>query len=196
MPKKFFCKNPKPGLKQNLIGKKTGKLLILKEIGRNKRQEVIWECICNCGNITQITTAYFNSGKKTSCGCSLKEKGEKSKTWTGYKEISGTLIAIAKSGAVKRNLEFNVTNEDLWEQFLKQERKCALTGIILTFSPGQSKTNKERTLGTASLDRIDSNKGYIKDNIQWVHKDINLMKNKFNQDYFISMCKLITENKC
>ena len=29
---------------------------------------------------------------------------------------------------------------------------------------------------TASLDRIDSSKGYTEDNIQWVHKDVNQMK--------------------
>jgi hypothetical protein len=47
---------------------------------------------------------------------------------------------------------------------------------------------------TASLDRIDSSKGYCEDNVQWVHKDINRMKNTFDQDYFISLCKLIAEN--
>jgi hypothetical protein len=45
---------------------------------------------------------------------------------------------------------------------------------------------------TASLDRIDSTKGYIKGNIQWVHKDVNKMKWNWNQSNFINWCKLIT----
>jgi hypothetical protein len=46
---------------------------------------------------------------------------------------------------------------------------------------------------TASLDRIDNNKGYTKDNIQWLHKNINLMKHCFDQKYFIELCNLISE---
>ena len=46
----------------------------------------------------------------------------------------------------------------------------------------------------ASLDRIDSSKGYIEGNVQWVHQNINMMKNKFDNQYFIEMCKLITKN--
>ena len=48
---------------------------------------------------------------------------------------------------------------------------------------------------TASLDRIDSNKGYTIDNVQWVHKDINKMKMDLEEDVFIDNCKLIIENK-
>jgi len=44
-----------------------------------------------------------------------------------------------------------------------------------------------------SLDRIDNNKGYIKRNIQLVHKDVNFMKYVHVQKYFIKMCKLVAE---
>ena len=44
---------------------------------------------------------------------------------------------------------------------------------------------------TASLDRIDSNKGYTKDNVQFVHKDINWMKQDFEQNKFIEYCKKV-----
>ena len=43
------------------------------------------------------------------------------------------------------------------------------------------------------IDRIDSSKGYVKGNVQWVHKNVNLMKGKFDQEYFIEMCKKITK---
>lgn len=46
---------------------------------------------------------------------------------------------------------------------------------------------------TASLDRIDSTKGYTLDNIQWVHKHINVMKMDLDQEYFIKLCKLVTK---
>lgn len=45
-----------------------------------------------------------------------------------------------------------------------------------------------------SVDRIDSNKGYTKDNIWIVHKDVNLIKQDYDIKYFISMCKAIANN--
>jgi hypothetical protein len=47
---------------------------------------------------------------------------------------------------------------------------------------------------TASIDRIDSSKGYEEGNIQWVHKHVNFMKRTYSQDYFIDMCKKIAEH--
>ncbi len=47
---------------------------------------------------------------------------------------------------------------------------------------------------TASLDRIDSSRGYTLDNIQWVHKDLNKMKTNYPNDYFIKMCKYVANN--
>lgn len=47
---------------------------------------------------------------------------------------------------------------------------------------------------TASLDRIDSTKGYTEYNIQWVHKLINIAKSTLTNNQFISMCMDICEN--
>ena len=77
--------------------------------------------------------------------------------------------------------------EQAWELFEKQNRKCALSGLLLNF-PKDRNTHG----GTASLDRIDSNGNYTLDNVQWVHKDINRLKNSFDQDYFINLCKLVS----
>jgi len=60
--------------------------------------------------------------------------------------------------------------------------KCALTGWDISFDYANS---------TASLDRIDSNKPYQLENIQWVHTMVNMCKNKYDQDKFIDMCVAI-----
>lgn len=54
------------------------------------------------------------------------------------------------------------------------------------------KTTRNRT---ASLDRIDSSKGYKIENIQWVHKDINQMKSALENNKFIELCELVSENQ-
>jgi len=49
---------------------------------------------------------------------------------------------------------------------------------------------KDDSEKTASLDRIDSNyeKGYLRGNVQWVHKDINRLKMNRSDDSFIAIC--------
>jgi hypothetical protein len=72
-----------------------------------------------------------------------------------------------------------------------QNFKCKLSGLEINFSHSK----KDNYNATASIDRIDSNKGYIKGNLQWIDKNVNLMKNHFNQDYFLEICERITEQK-
>ena len=110
--------------------------------------------------------------------------GENHPNWTGYKEICGKHFARIKTGAIKRKIEFNINIKQIWELYLKQDKKCAISGLPIYFIING-------TGSTASLDRIDSSKGYIEGNLQWVHKDINRMKQEFSQEYFINICNII-----
>lgn len=44
---------------------------------------------------------------------------------------------------------------------------------------------------TASLDRIDSTKGYVEGNVQWIHKRLNIMKGKSTDVTFIKDCERV-----
>jgi len=89
----------------------------------------------------------------------------------------------------RKNIKFNINIKYAYELLLSQQNRCNYTGIPLLFtSKGYSKNH------TASLDRIDSNKGYIKGNVQWVHKDINIMKNFLSHDKFIEICDSVSQN--
>ena len=149
---------------------------------------------CECGSDPRIVDLWYaaTSGRKcTTCGCDFA--GEKNGNFKGYKEIFTNWIPTL----LKKNAQLGINNTDvtmqyMWELFEAQERKCALTGLLIYFRGERNSWGGY--VRTASLDRIDSNKPYMKDNIQWVHKDINRMKNKFNEQYFIDMCKLVTQS--
>ena len=102
--------------------------------------------------------------------------------------MSGSYFSQTIKSSKKRNLKFQITKEYMWSLFLKQNEKCALTGVQLKFDSCQK--NRD---GNASLDRIDSTKGYTIDNIQWIHKIINIMKQDLTETEFINWCKLICE---
>lgn len=180
--------------KINIIGEKYGKLTVLLEHSKSRNGHERYTCQCECGNQCNILKTHLRQGNTTHCGCNTPiYLGSTHPQWTGFGEISGEFwnshIVNSANGNKRKEIELSVTKEYVWNLFLKQKRKCALSGIELKFPI----KNKDKSW-TASLDRIDSSKGYIEGNVQWVHKDVNMMKNKFNNKYFIEMCNKISQN--
>jgi len=161
----------------SLAGQTFTRLIVIKRFdgikGKYKGQRM-WECQCACGNETILSTHELKSGNTKSCGCWIRVNRNNYKNWKGYKEITGKWWGGIKRGAIKRSHKFKISIKYAWNLFVSIE--LALT-------------NRHRA--TASLDRIDNTRGYINGNVQWVHKDVNYMKQKFEQEYFIKLCKKI-----
>lgn len=173
---------------KDLTGMRSGKLIVESMVFQNGRTKC--RCRCDCGNVTVINCFPFVHKKCISCGCSRSRKGSESVRWTGCGEISGTYWNVIKENASRRGRKLSIKIEYAWSVYQKQKGICCLSGIPLSFAV----SNKEFKEGkaTASLDRIDSSKGYIEGNVQWVHKDINKLKTDFEQDYFVELCKKVS----
>lgn len=175
--------------KNSRIGNKYGEIEVIEfshveNINKTKRS--FWKCKCSCGNIDifQLTSLIH---KKT-CGRPIHRIGNLNPNWKGFKDIPQNYWKNVLSNAKNKNRELSISIEDAWNKFLEQDSKCALSGVSIYFG----NTNKETT---ASLDRIDSKKGYIKNNIQWIHKDVNKLKTNFDEKKFIEWCMLISKYK-
>lgn len=155
---------------------------------------------CSCGNICNIRKYRLTTGKSLRCqSCASKSHDlpdEFTIRWIGNSigEVTGTMFSHIRSKARERDMEFNISKEYLSDLFEKQSHKYALSGIPITLSKKIKSNNPDFSFITASVDRIDSNIGYVEGNIQWVHKDINRMKMNYNNEYFIQTCKLIAKN--
>ena len=53
----------------DLTNKRFGKLIALKPIGKASNQHIVWECKCDCGQITNVITDNLTRGLTKSCGC-------------------------------------------------------------------------------------------------------------------------------
>lgn len=166
-----------------------------------KGQGKNWECRCDCGTIRPVLSVRLRSGKSLSCGCLNIERSVAAK-WKGAGELSHTLWTTIVAGAALRNFQIDLSIEQAWALFEEQQRRCALTGVALTMyqyvdlptDPSKGGTTGRRVNGTASLDRIDSSRGYVEGNVQWVHKYVNAMKLDHNQDEFIRWCALVVQH--
>ena len=84
----------------------------------------------------------------------------------------------------------NLTIDDLNSLWILQDGKCAISGAKMTAIAGQGVVDTN-----ISIDRIDSSKGYLKDNIQLVCRMVNHMKSNRTSEQLYSWCKAIVENK-
>lgn len=88
--------------------------------------------------------------------------------------------------ASRRNKAFEIDIEYASQLLQQQGERCALTGLSIT-------ANATEDLLTASLDRIDNSVGYVKGNVQWVHKSINMMRGSLTVLEFVTLCALVAK---
>lgn len=73
----------------NLEGERIGRWqVVIQAEERNKHGSVMYECICDCGQMRFVSATCLNAGKSKSCGClqidiSKSLHGEKSHCWKG-----------------------------------------------------------------------------------------------------------------
>jgi hypothetical protein len=53
----------------DLAGKRFGKLVCIKDVGRSKNKNRLWLCRCDCGKETTVVGSDIANGHTKSCGC-------------------------------------------------------------------------------------------------------------------------------
>ena len=88
----------------------------------------------------------------------------------------------------RRPTENHVTVHELVEIFNKQGGRCALSGIVMTWA-------KASYLPTSmSIDRIDCNIGYTRDNVRLICYAINCFRGRWSDEVVLAMAKAIVAN--
>lgn len=162
----------------NVYGKWT---TLARDSEKSTNKHTYWICKCECGRTKSVSLNDLQNNRSKQCiSCSNSTyKGKK----RGYKDISGSYWCRLKHGAKNRTIAFEIDIEYAWGIFLLQKGRCALSNKPISL-----------TNSTASLDRIDSAKGYEPGNVQWVHKTINRLKNNYQEKEFVELCTSISKH--
>jgi hypothetical protein len=179
------CKKCQAKYKYELptIGERSGSYTVIEE-GPRQVGGRVWLCRCDCGAKKYLNLANFRSRVRQKCcvRCSGDSR------FVPWKRIFNTI----KRRATDRGHDFDLTIEFLEGLIVRQGYKCALSGVPIHLAGVSQQLGKQ--VGTASLDRIDSLQGYIKSNVQFVHKSVNAMKMDSDQDEFIAFCVRIASH--
>ena len=162
-----------------------GSWKIIKEVEQDlKSGHRRFECLClECSVSFVVFSGNLISGSSKRCyNCwVINNKKYPEYISSTRKKIYSNFKAKAKS----RKIPFEISIEEVLKLLDKQKYRCALTNEPLEIDMDPK---------NGSLDRIDSSLGYIRGNVQWVLKDINIMKNQLDEKYFISLCSKVIEH--
>lgn len=150
----------------------------------NKRHNRMYKARClKCGKHERWFTASELTNPNVSkccCHCTGKERSETLQKNNGkIGDLCKGQVGRIEQNAKVRGIEFNLTIKYLWELFQKQKQICAITGEFIP------------NIKQASLDRIDSSKGYIEGNVQWVTIQANLSKHTMTMDQLYEFCEKV-----
>lgn len=145
------------------------------ENGTKRRSRRKIKCICTCGKIKDY---YLNNvlrgDNSLSCGCYKKIAFKRPES---TEHFSYGFLKVRERDAIKRNLPFEITVQDLEDQYVIQNGLCFYTG--------------EPLVNEISVDRYDNQLGYTKENIRLCLSYINIMKYTHTYEKFINACRQV-----
>ena len=119
--------------------------------------------------------------------CSNEKNGNGRMGW--HRGVRMSWYRKFEVSAQLRGLTWAITIDDVADLMDEQEGCCALTGWPIVFPESGHSQDAD-----ASIDRIDNAFGYMRENIQLVHKHVNMMKSRYDNDYFVAVCQAVTEH--
>lgn len=176
---------------KDYAGFKFGRLTILhRDWSKRKDHNPHWECECDCGEKTIVSISNLKKGQIVSCGCFALEKSkERAKNLNTKKDGESALNSVIysyKYNADIRDLEFNLTNEQVSSLIFAECKYC-----------GAAPSNKSKNrYGNGDviyngIDRINNLIGYEKDNCVACCQNCNRAKYKMSYDEFINWIESI-----
>jgi len=180
------------------VGSYVGNWLVVSDRYKKDNGRLYYnDCVCVCGTKRSIQHSQLTHSLSKSCGCNNPTR------FRGVVEgdLSLSYFNHCKMSAKKRQIPFDdgVDMKYLFELYQQQEGLCAYSKQPIVLNPRYGSQHKSKNINTeavqtASLDRINSKEGYVIGNVQWVHKNINLMKNTMSGEDFILWCKRVSDN--
>lgn len=87
----------------DLRGQRFGRLIVLEETTKRKKQCIVWKCLCDCGKQVECSSEMLRRGRVRSCGC-LQEETRKKNMEKAIHFTDGTCIEkIASQKTISSN---------------------------------------------------------------------------------------------
>lgn len=136
---------------------------------------------------------YRNNRDGRCSKCRSKQSLENKRNYKGEYGLLKTLqtrFLCARERALRYNIPFTITKNDLKELWDKQQGLCAISKVPMTYIQGSGRINTN-----VSIDQIHPKDGYTINNIQLVCMAVNQMKSDLSTEELYMFCEAILKNK-
>lgn len=162
--------------KGNIEGKRFGRLKAIEPVGKNSHKEILWKCVCDCGNEPIVSYQNLTRGKTRSCGCLQAER----------RYIHGLYGTRIRGIYYKMLNRCNNKNSNDYYKYGERgiyvcEEWSGENGFLNFYNWSMESGYSDEL----SIDRIDNKKGYSPDNCRWVSMSVqaNNKRNNIVIDY-------------
>lgn len=145
----------------NLIGQKFERLTVIKKIDNDNQGRPRWLCQCSCGEIVVVRGYALRSGRTKSCGCLHRDIVKKLNTIHGHNQVN----KISPTYQTWRGMITRCINSNSTDYHHYGDRDITICDRWLKFE-NFLKDMGERP-SNLTLDRINNNLGYCKENCKW-----------------------------
>lgn len=167
----------------DIIGSRFGRLVVIECGGQYvKNRHVIWKCQCDCGKISFVDTSSLRCNKTTSCGCYRNDIRKRP-----IGEASAHKLFICyKNHAKRRKLNFDILEREF---LLLTTMNCYYCDRLPSNIIKSQNNNGDYIY--SGVDRIDSSKGYTKENCVPCCGMCNKAKMNYTREQFFDMVERI-----
>jgi len=171
------------------VGKKYGRLTVVKFMGQDDDNRALWRCLCDCGNTVILKSTRLNMSGRKSCGCLRVERLREAICLPKGEAAFNSLYMDYRRDARRRQLEFTLAKDD-FRQIVTSS--CHYCGI----EPNKE-YNREWVNGSFlynGIDRKDNDMGYILGNCTPCCWQCNYLKRGIGYEEFLSRIKIISQH--
>lgn len=189
--------------RKDWTNKKFNLLTFVRPLDKQTKNGVVWELLCECGNVTEANAWDVTHGHKTSCGCfKIKSATDRIKKikHRKYPPIISSARKVWNHSTYKDDCPFEIFYEKSQQNCFYCGRKPYTTYNVVRVTRGYSSAyelNYQLVNGNFTyngLDRVDNAQGHTPDNIVPCCFHCNRAKSTLTKEDFLKMIEMIYNN--